>query len=229
MDIHLHCCERGAGTPLVLLHGNGEDHGYFIHQIEYFSRSHRVLALDTRGHGASPRGTAPFTIRQFAVDLAAFFSELELEPAAVLGFSDGANIALQFTLDHPELVRALILNGGNLDPRGVKRGTQLPIEAGYRIARLFSKRSEEARRRAELLGLMVNEPNLAPADLAGIRVPTLVVAGTRDMIRESHTRTISASIPAAQLRILPGNHFVANQNPDVFNETVAEFLKSAGV
>lgn len=59
MDIHLHYIEKGQGNPLILLHGNGEDASYFVHQIEYFAKKYRVLAVDTRGHGESPRGNAP--------------------------------------------------------------------------------------------------------------------------------------------------------------------------
>lgn len=59
MDISLYYEKRGAGEPLVLLHGNGEDGSYFLHQMEAFSREFLVYALDTRGHGRSPRGSAP--------------------------------------------------------------------------------------------------------------------------------------------------------------------------
>ena len=62
-------------------------------------------------------------------------------------------------------------------------------------------------------------------ELAAIRVPTLVVAGTRDMIRQKHTRLIAASIPSAQLVILDGDHFVANKRPKAFNEAVLDFLR----
>ena len=74
-DIKLHYEEKGAGTTLILLHGNGEDGSYFVHQMDYFSERYRVIALDTRGHGKSPRGDKPFTIRQFAEDLRAFLDE----------------------------------------------------------------------------------------------------------------------------------------------------------
>ena len=60
MDIQLRYMEKGAGFPLILLHGNGEDHTYFEHQMGPFGARYRVIAVDTRGHGASPRGTAPF-------------------------------------------------------------------------------------------------------------------------------------------------------------------------
>ena len=128
MDIALYYQEKGNQEPFILLHGNGEDGTYFRHQIEYFSRRYRVIALDTRGHGKSPRGTAPFTIAQFSRDLYDFMTDLEIPAAVILGFSDGANIAMQFAIKHPDKVKALILNGGNLNPDGVKRTTQIPIE-----------------------------------------------------------------------------------------------------
>ncbi len=72
MELINHYEEAGAGEPLILLHGNGESCEYFSRQISYFKENYRVIAVDTRGHGKSPRGTAPFTIRQFADDLYAF-------------------------------------------------------------------------------------------------------------------------------------------------------------
>ena len=217
--------EKGSGEPFIFLHGNGEDSSYFRAQIDYFSGSYRVIALDTRGHGRSPRGSAPFTIEQFACDLHDFMVEHRISGAVILGFSDGANIAMNFAMKHPGMVRALILNGGNLDPSGVKRSTQLPIEVGYNIARRFASRSAAARQNAELLSLMVREPNLAPADLSGITAPTLVICGTRDMIKESHTKTIAQSIPHAKLVLLKGDHFLAHKRPAEFNQTVAAFLR----
>lgn len=223
-DIRHHCVERGAGEPLILLHGNGEDSGYFARQLEAFSPFYRVLAIDTRGHGRTERGTAPFTIRQFADDLLAFMDGRGIDRANLLGFSDGANIAMIFALRYPERVGRLILNGGNLDPRGIKRSVQIPIEVGYRAARIFAKRSTKARAKAELLGLMVNDPNLSAAELGRIQVPTLVIAGTRDMVREAHTRLIAAHIPGAELKLIDGDHFVASGNPEAFNRAVLDFL-----
>ena len=77
-----------------------------------------------------------------------------------------------------------------------------------------------------MLALMVNGPNLSPSELAGIRAKTLVIAGTRDMIRDAHTRLIADSIPDAKLVFVKGNHFIANRNPLEFNRTVLDFLQS---
>lgn len=224
MDIRLNYEEKGSGEALILLHGNGEDSSYFEHQVPFFSRQFRVIAPDTRGHGKSPRGDAEFSIRQFAEDLRAFMDEHSIEKAHLLGFSDGANIALAFAMKYPERVLKLVLDGGNLYPWGVKFFVQLPIVIGYSLAKLIALFDKKAVPKAELLGLMVTQPNLKPADLSGLRIPTLVIAGTNDMIRTSHTRLIHKSIPGSELKLIPGDHFVAHGNPDAFNPAVLEFL-----
>lgn len=229
MDIQLNYLEKGSGKPLILLHGNGENHKYFVHQIEHFSKQYRVLALDTRGHGDSPRGEAPFTIRQFARDLLAFMDEMNVEKAHILGFSDGGNIAMQFALEHPERVERLILNGANLNPGGVKAAVQIPIVLGYRIASFFARRRTGARENAEMLGLMVKEPHVAPEELKGLTMPVLVIAGTKDMIKEKHSRLIYESLPNADLVFVEGDHFIAANHPEAFNRVVLDFLNRAPV
>ncbi len=224
MNVQLHYIEQGQGHPLILLHGNGENCNYFEHQIACFSKDYRVIAIDTRGHGKSPRGKKPFTIKQFADDLYDFMDEKFIDKAILLGFSDGGNIAMEFALKHPERVERLVLNGANLSPKGVRPLYQRPIEIGYRIAKWFASKSDKAKKNAEMLGLMVNEPNTNPLELAHLKMPVLVVAGTDDMIKESHTRLIFESLPNAQLAFLKGDHFVANKNPKVFNALVKSFL-----
>lgn len=226
MDITHFYVEKGHGNPLILLHGNGEDHTYFDHQIDVFAQHYHVYALDTRGHGQTPRGTRPFTIRQFADDLLAFMDARHIERAHLLGFSDGGNIAIIFAIRYPERVDRLILDGANLDTAGVKRRIQIPIEIGYRVARLFAKRSTSAQQHADLLGLMVNDPNIPVESLARIQAKTLVIAGTNDMIKERHTRLIAANIPDAQLVIIQGNHFIANKQSEAFNRAVLHFLRA---
>lgn len=224
MDIKLHYIEKGTGAPLILLHGNGENLYYFEHQIDYFAKKYHVIAIDTRGHGHSPRGTAPFSIRQFAEDLYEFMDEQWIEEANLLGFSDGGNIALVFALKYPQKVRNLIIDGANLDTDGVKASVQIPIELGYRVARLFAGRSSKARKNAEMLGLMVNDPKIRPEELEKLQVRTLVMAGTRDLIKESHTKLIARKIPNADLAFIEGGHGIAAENPKVFNAVVEQFL-----
>ena len=226
MDIKHFYIEKGTGKTIILLHGNGESSDYFKGQIDEFANQYHVYAIDTRGHGRTPRGEMPFTIRQFSDDLLGFMDEHQIGKAHLLGFSDGGNIAMVFAIQHPDRVDRLILNGANLNTNGVKRSTQVPIEIGYRIARKFSGKSDSARRNAEMLGLMVNDPNLSPGELAGIRAKTMVIAGTRDVIKEAHTRKIADCIPDARLVFVKGSHFIANRHPKEFNRAVLDFLQA---
>lgn len=224
MDITHFYQESGQGAPLILLHGNGENCGYFKEQIDSFSHFYHVYALDTRGHGKTPRGEAPFTIRQFAEDLCGFMDGQGIEKSHLLGFSDGGNIAMVFALLYPDRVDRLILNGANLGAGGVKRRVQIPIEIGYKLAVRSAEKSDTARRRAELLGLMVNDPNVPPEELKNIRAKTLVIAGTHDMIKAGHTRQIAANIPDAELVFIKGDHFIAKKRAGAFNRAVLDFL-----
>ena len=222
--MYLNYLDKGKGDVLIMLHGNGEDNLYFRRQTEYFSKSRRVIAVDTRGHGLSERGDEPFTIRQFAKDLFNLVYRNKFDKVDILGFSDGANIAMVFALAHPERVRSLILNGGNLNPKGVKPRYQIPITISYLASSLAAPISKKARKKAELMRLMVKDPMIKPEELQKIASPTLVIAGTDDMIKESHTRLIAASVPGSRLEILQGSHFVAQENPEEYNRIIDEFL-----
>ena len=227
MDIKLHYTETGTGYPLILLHGNSESGEVFVHQKAYFSNVYRVIAVDTRGHGQSPRGTEPFTIRQFVKDLHEFMDDLKIEKAHLLGFSDGGNIALLFAIQYPERVNKLIVSGANLDTSGIKGIYQGVIELGYKFASFMTKIREGAKKNVEFLSLMVNDPNIKIEDLKKIKAPTLVMAGTKDMVKENHTKLIKNTIPNASLVIIEGTHFIPVKKHEVFNKEVKEFLDLA--
>lgn len=246
MDITLNVMERGSGKPLVLLHGNGESLEYFKSQIRYFSRSYRVIAVDTRGHGGSERGSAPFTLKQFAKDLKALLDTMGIRKISLLGFSDGGNIALIFALKYPDSVERLILNGANLNPFGMKASVLIPIAFEYAAAvvkasggsdalrhmtggedRKISAQKREAVRKKELFGLMIREPWIRPKHLQEISCPTLVIAGTKDMIRTSHTRLIAKRIRSVRLVLLRGDHFIAAERSRAFNRAVERFLRES--
>lgn len=224
MDILLNYKEKGEGTPLILLHGNGESLEYFVHQIDYFSKHYRVIAIDTRGHGKSPRGAGEFSLSRFAEDLNDFMTDKGIDKAHILGFSDGGNIALIFTLRYPDKVLSLILNGANLNSKGVKRRVQIPIEFGYFLSGIFAKFSKKALKNHEILSLMVKEPHICPKSLEKLKIPTLIIVGTHDMIKEAHSRLMARSIPRSQLEIIDGDHFIANKNSIEFNKTAKAFL-----
>ena len=212
---------------LILLHGNGENHTYFVKQIPAFSPHFRLVLMDTRGQGQSTGGDGELNFSVFAADLLALMDHLQIAKAHLLGFSDGGNLALTFALAHPERVQSLILNGANLEPGGVKLSTQLPIVLGYGCCRLLSPFSHKARQNGAVLGLMVNHPHIPPQALAALTMPALVIVGERDMIRDRHSQLIARSLPNAQfVRIPGGDHFCAAKCPEIFNHAVLSFLQN---
>ena len=129
--MNLYTKESGAGQPMVLLHGNGEDSSYFVNQMPFFESKYHVIAVDTRGHGRSPRGQGAFTLERFAEDLKEFLDRRGLRRIILLGFSDGGNIALIFALKYPGYVDRLILNGANLNPFGMKSSVLVDVVREY--------------------------------------------------------------------------------------------------
>ncbi len=226
MNIELYYQEKGDGLPMILLHGNREDSSYFKHQIEYFSKKYRVIAVDSRGHGRSPRGTWLMVLKQFSEDLDNLLEKLNISKAIVLGFSDGANVAMEFAIRYSDKVAALILTGGNLNPSGIKRRVQIPIEINYKISCLFARFFKRAKARTEFLALMTNEPDIREAKLKQLSIPTLVMAGTNDVVKASHTKRIAALIPNAKLKIMKGDHFIVYKQPNEYNKIVDDFLTS---
>lgn len=221
--IRLYCEETGQGEPLILLHGNSEDHTYFEKQTETLKDWFHIYALDTRGHGKSPRGTAPFSIRQFARDLKNFMDQHAIEKASLVGFSDGANIAMVFAGKYPQRVHKLILNGANISFEGIRTRERKCIQLAAIAADIQSKRDRKWLTKAEMLALMT-EFRMTEHELEAISTPTLVIAGTNDCIKSQETETISSHIPNARSVSIQGSHFCAKENPEPYNQAVLAFL-----
>ena len=227
-DAFIYCEFAGdkAAPALVLLHGNGEDLHVFDEQIRYFSQYFRTIAIDTRGHGRSPRGEAPLTFHTFANDLADVFEALQIDKAHIIGFSDGAITALHLALMKPELVASLVLLGANYNPTGLRWFPRWQIRFVYAclsIAALFSARK---RQRKEIWRLMVTQPNLTLAELSRITAPTLIVTGENDMVSQRHNDKMSRAIAGSQRLIIPkGNHYWMFKQPEIFHTSVMDFLR----
>ncbi|MFI7498503.1 alpha/beta fold hydrolase [Streptomyces sp. NPDC049687] len=102
--------EAGAGDLVVLLHSGYVDHRVFDAQIPALAGTHRVVAADVRGHGASANATKPF---RWADDLADLLRHLDAGPAVLVGVSMGGVIVGDTLLEHPELVRAAVVCGAS--------------------------------------------------------------------------------------------------------------------
>ena len=227
--------------PVLMLHGNGEEHGIFGQVIDAVCASGRpVVAVDSRAQGKSTRGTAELTYELMADDALAALAALGFGKAHLLGFSDGAIEALIIARDHPELALSLLSIGANLSPDGVDDSFQMERAAQNLLAwadfwekgdgsrrdvdpGLVRPTPQEARTTAELLHMMVVYPQIDPASLSQIACPTTVMAGEFDEIKREETDLIHVSIPDSRLVIVPGaGHVLPKEAPeDVAREALA--------
>jgi len=225
--IHCEIFNREEAATLVFLHGNNENLHIFDPQIRYFSAYYGTVAIDTRAHGLSTRGSAPFNFYTFADDLISVLNALHIEKAHIVGFSDGAIIALHLALTAPERIESMVLLGANYHPKGLRWIIRLQlwlVFIGLSLASLFSAKM---RQRKEIWSLMIHQPNLTIAELSQIAAPTLVVSGENDMVSQSHNDEISRAIAGSKRLIIPKeDHFWMFTKPEALNQCVMEFLSS---
>jgi len=189
--ITLYYEKTGRGEPLILLHGNGEDHTIFDVVSKQLSQKYTVYAIDSRNHGKSEK-TAELHYEDMADDVTAFIRELQIERPILYGFSDGGIIGLLIAINHPEMLSKLAISGVNINPNGIVKRWIAIMKFCY----FFTRNSR--------LKLMLTEPNIKPSDLQKINTPTYILAGSNDMIYEEHTKLIADNIPHSVLRILQG-------------------------
>ena len=109
-----------CSPPVLMLHGNGEEHGIFGPVIDAVCASGRsVIAVDSRAQGASSRGTAPLTYELMADDAVEVCARLGVPQVHVLGFSDGGILGLLLARDWGAHVLSLTALGANLTPAGL--------------------------------------------------------------------------------------------------------------
>lgn len=227
-DANICCFESGEGEPVVLLHGNGEDSGYWREQLPVLVRmGYRVIAMDSRGHGGSEPGESGLSFDLFADDLKQVLDTLGVSRTHVIGFSDGGNLAICFALKYPQYVNRLVLNGANIQMlRGVKPYVQLPLYPVVGLLGLAAGCSGQARRKHDVLALMTRDYGVSWEDLRRIEAPALVIVGSKDMIRDAHSRRIADELPAGRLVCIDGaSHFCAAEAPARFNLEVLRFLR----
>ena len=188
--IDLFYTKTGEGRPLIMVHGNGEDHTIFDEAAEVLKDRFTCYCPDTRGHGQStPVGELHYA--DMADDMIGLMEALDLNDVVFYGFSDGGIVGL-LAAAKCSRITALIVSGANLNPKGVKQ----PLRLMFRWMYLLKKDPK--------IRLMIREPDIRDEELAGIRAKTLVLAGSKDLIVEKQTRHIAETVPGAELRILEG-------------------------
>jgi pimeloyl-ACP methyl ester carboxylesterase len=227
----------GNGMPVILLHGGLGHSGNWGNQVHALTASgYRVILIDSRGHGRSTRDERAFTYEQMSADVIAVMDTLELGKVAIVGWSDGACIAMILAMQAPARVAGVFFFGCNMDPSGTKEITESNPILNRCFGRLatdyaaLSATPGEFGAFAEALGVMMaTQPNYDATDLATVHVPVMIVQSEHDeFIKRDHAEYLARSIPGAELVILPDvSHFAPLQRPAQFNATMLKFVREA--
>ena len=181
---------HGSGRPLIMLHGNSEDHTIFYDSRVLLSKHFTVYTMDSRGHGHSTR-VEELHYCDMADDMIAFMDQLDLRDVIFYGFSDSGIIGLLAAM-RCDRIGMLITSGANLTPAGVMAPFRLIAKVAYAVTK------------DPKMKLMLDEPDISTDELAQIKVPTVVMAGEKDLVLGKETAKIAMAIPGAKLRIIPG-------------------------
>ena len=212
--VTIHYAVEGEGRPVILVHGNGEDHGLFDVEIGQLTQAgYRVYAPDSRGHGAN-EPLSEYHYADMADDMYEFIRALGLEKPALYGHSDGGIIALLLEIRHPGTLGVMAVSGTNLTPEGI-------------IPSCLHKFTEWNRQASNpLITLMLTEPHIDPEELKRISIPVLVTAGEHDLILREETDRLADALPHAKLVIVKGaDHGSYIAGSEVMGEMLIDFLK----
>jgi pimeloyl-ACP methyl ester carboxylesterase len=238
---------RGDGVPLVLLHGGGSTIDVtFSRVLPVFASSRRVIAVEEQGHGRTTDRDQPVAFESSADDVAALLRHLKVDKADIFGFSNGASVALQVAIRHPQLVRKLIFASSMTRRDGaqpqfwefMKRAdfSNMPQplkDAFLRVnpdpQKLKTMHDKDAARMQSFKDV--------PDDLVrSVRAPTLIVLGDQDIVKVEHAVELTRLIAGARLLILPAGHgdylgeVVMTQKdtgyPELTARLIEEFLDS---
>jgi pimeloyl-ACP methyl ester carboxylesterase len=239
-------------STLLFLHGVGGGHAAWDRQILYFTaRGHRALAWDQPGYGGAPL-VEPYDLDQVA---AALKRQIGNEPVVLVGHSMGGFVAQEAYARFPALIRGLALcftsaafgGAGSDFARQFVAARVAPLEQGKTMAEIAARLMPSMRgRRSDPAGLAHAERimgGIPPetyrkavhllttfdrrVELAAIRVPTLLIAGSDDRVAPAAVmERMAQKVPEAEYVLLEGcGHLGPMDQPDLFNETLAGFLE----
>lgn len=241
-DISIYVEQHGKldskDAPIIFLHGGLGSARSWGHQVEFFSKSYRVITPESRGQGRSTDSNATLTYHLMAEDMIHLMDKLNIPSAYIVGWSDGGNIGIDMAIHHPTRVKKLVAYGANINPAGLQNHflEYLRTVTSEKMQRdngsdylALSAHPEKLPIIAEKIRKMwLAEPQFTAAQLAKITTPTLVMDGAQEeLIRVDHAKEIADAIPKAILVMLPNvGHYATFKTPKLWNDTVADFLKA---
>jgi pimeloyl-ACP methyl ester carboxylesterase len=207
----------GAGTPLVLLHGGGSSINVTYGRILPFIARHRtVIGVDEQGHGRSSDRDTPVRFTSSADDVAALLAHLKIERADVMGFSNGASVALQVAIRHPARVRKLIFASSMTKRSGailpfweyIDKASFANMPQPLKDAFLAENPDPQKLRTMHDKDLerMQHFVETLDQEVKTVQAPTLILLGDHDVPTPAHAIELSQLLPHARLMILPGGH-----------------------
>lgn len=223
----------GRGKPVILLHGGLANSNYWGRLVPALSGRYQVIVMDSRGHGGSTRSSEPISYDLMASDVLAVMDFLQIEKAAVVGWSDGAIIGLDIAINHPARLTRLFAFAANSDPDGVADIASSPVFNKYleRAKAEYQKLSPTPKEYdsflAQITKMWETQPHFTADDLHRITTPTWIVDADHDeAIKRSNTLFMADQIPNSGLLIEPRvSHFAFLQDPTQFNDDVLHFLE----
>lgn len=233
--------DEGAGDPVLLVHGfasNKEVNWVFPGWIAPLKEAgFRVIALDNRGHGASTKyyETERYGISEMTRDVIALLDHLKIAKADFIGYSMGARISAYAAAHYPARVRSATLGGMGInltqsvssgDP--VAKALEAPSlkDVSDPVGIAFRKFAEQTKSDLKALAaLSRSHQRIVPReDAARIRVPVLVVVGTKDDVAGSGEE-LAELIPGAKFVSLPDRDHMRTVGDTKFKQAAIDFLR----
>jgi pimeloyl-ACP methyl ester carboxylesterase len=227
--VRLYYEEYGSGPPLLLIHGNGGSIQDFKHNIPYFAKHYRVLAVDSRAHGRSVDPGDSLSFEMMADDFAALLTSLRLDSAYVMGWSDGGINAVVLALRHPRKVKRLVATGANFSPDSTALTPALwtQQQRGYQENKNKIRTDPKQKNDWKVFTLDVFQPNIPLPRLRQVAAPAFIIAGDRDVITLEHTVAIYRHLRRAWLWIVPDSgHATLQEQADEFNRKADAFFQA---
>ena len=222
-----------TGLPVILLHGGMGNSDHWAHQVRALDKLN-VIVIDSRGQGRSTRTRAAPSYDMMAGDVIAVMDQLKLEKAAIVGWSDGGEIALKLGVLHPERVTRLFIFGANYDAKGSKprAGKSYATFDTYAAKcradyRKLSKTPKQFDALVQwLLPIWRNPMGFTQEQLKSITAPTIVADGDHDEIIEmAQIEEMAKLIPNARLEVFKDtSHFALWQDPASFNKVLVDWV-----